>query len=365
MMGSVIASDLARSADVDEVVVADIDQDRLKRVKRLGGRKLSTESVDVKNGARLARFLKGFDVVSSALTHGSVHPSDVVAVKNGAKLVNIAFEDEQMQLDAEAKKRGALLVPGCGVAPGLGGVLLARGAQELGGATEGHIMVGGLPQKPIPPFRYRLVFSMVGLLREYTDVARIVRGGKVVKVRPFDEITTVEFPAPIGKCEGFFTDGLGSLLYTMKGFRELDEMTLRWPGHGGMMKVLVDGGFLSKDKVSVDGVEISPFDLTAAVLSGQFSRGGPEDVTVMRVVVRGSAGQITYDLVDYYDKNLGVTSMGKTTGYTCSIVTQMVGRGEVKGRGVLPPETALDGRSIERLTSELGKRDVRISARRA
>jgi saccharopine dehydrogenase-like NADP-dependent oxidoreductase len=128
-----------------------------------------------------------------------------------------------------------------------------------------------------------------------------------------------------------------------------------------MMKVLVDGGFLSKDKILLGGVEIAPFDVTAAVLSEQFSRGGPEDVTVMRVLVRGSAGQITYDLVDYYDKKLGVTSMGKTTGYTCSIVTQMIGRGEVKGRGVLPPEVALAGQSIEKLTAELEKRDVTIS----
>src|SRR5271157_599983 len=114
LMGSVIAWDLARAESVDEVVVTDIDPERIRRVKRFVGRKkLSTEVLDVKNGPKLARFLKGFDVVASALPHGSLHPADVVAVKTGAKLVNIAFEDEQMELDSEARKSGALLIPGC------------------------------------------------------------------------------------------------------------------------------------------------------------------------------------------------------------------------------------------------------------
>ncbi|MDA4137273.1 MAG: saccharopine dehydrogenase NADP-binding domain-containing protein, partial [Thaumarchaeota archaeon] len=184
LMGSVISWDLSRSADVDEVVVADLDPARLKALKRRAGKKLGTEVVDVKKAADLARFLKGFDVVASALPHGAVHPADVVAVKNGVKMVNIAFEDEQMELDAAARKSGATLIPGCGLAPGLGGILLAHGAEMIGGATSGRILVGGLPQKPVPPFGYKLVFSVIGLLREYMDDARVIRDGKVVTVRP-------------------------------------------------------------------------------------------------------------------------------------------------------------------------------------
>lgn len=362
-MGSVIAWDLARAENIDGVVVADIDPERLVKVKKAAGKKLSTEVVDVKDRVKLSRFLKGFDVVSSALPHGSIHSADVVAVKIGAKMVNIAFEDEQMLLDSEARKNGSLLIPGCGVAPGLGGILLAQGARELGGATDGHVMVGGLPQRPRPPFGYGLVFSIVGLLREYTDEARVVRNGKVVKVKPFDELKTVEFPAPIGTCEGFYTDGLATLLYTMKGFQELDEMTLRWPGHAEKMKFLVDAGFLSKRTVRVGGKEIAPFDLASALLSRELSGGDPEDVTVMRVEVRGPAGGITYEVFDYYDRKNKVTSMGKTTGYTGSIVAQMVGSGEVKGKGVVPPEVALGGEAVGKLIAELAKRGVKISER--
>jgi len=361
MMGSVMAWDLARSEGVDSVVVADIDPERLKSVKkRAPGKKLSTELVNLKDTRKVVSFLKEFDVAASALPHGIVHPSDVAAVEAGARMVNIAFEDEQMTLDARARKTGGALIPGCGVAPGLGGVLLAHGLEQIGGGDEGHILVGGLPQKPLPPFDYRLVFSIVGLLKEYVDDARVFRNGKLLKVRPFSTVESYEFPAPIGKLEGFCTDGLASLVYTMKGMKTLDEITLRWPGHAEKMGLLLESGFFSREKVRVGDVEVSPLEVSKAVLEKKLAEGDPRDMTVMRVIAKGRKGSVVYDMVDRYDEKNGVSSMGKTTAYTGSIVTQMLGSGEVKGKGVIPPEVAIRGKRVETLLSELDRRGVRV-----
>ena len=362
MMGSVIGWDLARSDGVDEVVVADIDGSRLADVRRrTPGRKLSTEVLDIKDRKRVTSFLGRFDVAASALPHGIVHHSDVAAAEAGTKMVNIAFEDVQMELDARAKKSGALIIPGCGVAPGLGGILLAHGLALLGGGDEGHILVGGLPQRPTGPFGYRLVFSIVGLLREYIEEARIVRGGKLIKVMPFSMVDTYDFPSPIGKLEGFPTDGLASLVYTMKGMKTLDEITLRWPGHAEKMNLLMDSGYFSREKVKAGESEVSPLELSYSVLGKKLAEGPAEDMTVMRVIAKGPKGTVTFDLVDMYDEKAKVTSMGKTTAYTGSIVTQMLGSGEISGKGVMPPETAIQGGKVDALVSELGKRGVRIT----
>lgn len=364
LMGSVIGWDLAGSDNVDEVVVADIDKERLESVRRRSpGKKMSVEVLDINERERVIQFLKRFDVAAAALPHGIVHHSDVAAVKAGAKMVNIAFEDEQMELDGEARKSGALLIPGCGLAPGLGGILLVRALEKLGGGDEGHILVGGLPQKPIPPFNYRLVFSVVGLLREYIEDARVVRGGKLVKVRPFSAVETYEFPAPVGRLEGFPTDGLATLIYTMKEMRTLDEITLRWPGHAEKMDLLMRSGYFSRDKVKVGGAEVEPLEVSWAVLAKKLAEGDPQDMTVMRVTAKGEKGETAYDMVDTYDKKRQVSSMGKTTAYTASIVAQMVGTGEVAGRGVVPPEKAVGGETVEVLISELGRRGVKISPR--
>ncbi len=362
LMGSVISWDLSRSPEVDEVVVADVDPEKLAALKkRTGSKKLSVATLNLKDEVKAGRFVKGFDVVASALPHGVVHPVDVGVVKAGAKLVDIAFEDAQMELDAVARKRGALLIPGSGVAPGLGGILLAEGVRQLAGADEGHILVGGIPANPVPPFGYKLVFSVVGLIREYIEEARVVRDGKLVKAMPFSTVEIVDFPEPIGKLEAFCTDGLASLVYTMKGMRVLDEKTLRWPGHAEKMNLLLESGFFSRDKVPVAGTEVSPLDLSYAVLGRKLSEGDPHDITVMRVVAKSSTRQITYDMVDRYDDENGVTSMGKTTGYTASIVTQMVGAGEIEGKGVIPPETAVQGQKVGKLLSELERRGVKIT----
>ena len=362
LMGSIIGWDLARSEVVDSVVVADIDHERLRNVKRrTPGKKLSTEVLDIRDRKKVVSFLKRFDVAASALPHGIVHHSDVAAVKAGAKMVNIAFEDEQMELHSQARKNGAILIPGCGVAPGLGGILLAHGLEEIGGGDEGHILVGGLPQNPIPPFNYRLVFSIVGLLREYIEEARVVRDGKMVKVMPFSSVESYAFPPPIGRLEGFPTDGLASLVYTVKGMRTLDEITLRWPGHAEKMNLLMESGYFSKEKTKVGEAEVAPLEVSWSVLGKKLSEGDPKDVTVMRVIARGKEREIVYDMVDRYDEANEVTSMGKTTGYTASIVTQMLGRGDIRGTGVIPPEEAVKGKLVQTLVEELGRRGVKIS----
>jgi lysine 6-dehydrogenase len=362
LMGSVIGWDLARSGGVDSVVVADIDPGRLASVKRRApGKKLTTEVLDIKDRKKVVSFLKGFDVAASALPHGIVHHSDVAAAEAGSKLVNIAFEDEQMALDGQARKTGAVLIPGCGVAPGLGGILLAHGLERMGGGDEGHILVGGLPQKPTPPFEYRLVFSIVGLLREYIEDARVFRDGKLLKVRPFSTVESYEFPAPIGKLEGFATDGLASLVYTMKGMKALDEITLRWPGHAEKMNLLMESGYFSREKVRVGEVEVAPLEVSWAVLGKKLAEGDPLDMTVMRVIAKGKRGTVVYDMADRYDEKNGVSSMAKTTAYTASIVTQMLGEGKIKGKGTIAPELAVQGKLVDELLSELEQRGVKIT----
>ncbi len=365
LMGSVIGWDLARSEAVDEVVVADVDERRLEDLRRRSPRKkLAVEPLDVADGDRAVRFLKRFDVAVSALPHGVVHLSDLAAARAGAKMVNIAFEDEQMALDARVRKSGGMLVPGCGLAPGLGGILLAHALRDMGG-DEGHVLVGGLPQKPLPPYGYRLVFSIVGLLREYTDEARVVRNGRLARVQPFSTVERVAFPAPVGRLEAFCTDGLATLLYTMRGMRSLDEKTLRWPGHVASMGLLMESGFFSKEKVRAGDKEVSPLEVSWAVLGRKLAEGDPRDMTVMRVIAKGGRKTTAYDMVDYYDEESGVTSMGRTTGFTASIVAQMIGAGRISGKGVVAPETAVSGARVGELLGELERRKVSLRKKTA
>ena len=85
--------------------------------------------------------------------------------------------DAELALDAEARSRGLNIIPDCGLAPGMVAVLVAHGAAQFDKLDEIHIRVGGLPQNPKPPLDYQLVFSVEGLINEYIERARVIRGG--------------------------------------------------------------------------------------------------------------------------------------------------------------------------------------------
>jgi lysine 6-dehydrogenase len=67
----------------------------------------------------------------------------------------------------------------------LGGELVNR----LGGRADALRLYvgGGLPEKPMLPFHYQLVFSVEGLINEYVEPARILRKGKLVTIEPLTE----------------------------------------------------------------------------------------------------------------------------------------------------------------------------------
>lgn len=362
MMGSSIASYLAFSGDVDHVTIADISEERLENLKKMSKKKIRLERLDVAREDQTVEFIKGHDVVASALPHGFVHIANLACIRAGGKMVDIAFEDQQMELQDRALKTNSLIIPGCGLAPGLSGILLYTGALLTEG-KKGTILVGGLPKKREPPFYYRLLFSVVGLLREYLSYARVIREGRIVRLRPFDKIIKVRFPKPIGVCEAFYTDGLGTLIYSLGGMDEVSELTLRWPGHAERFKFLIDAGFFDRRKIMTPSGEISPYEFMKHFLEIKLSQGEPEDITILRVKVGGKKGLFTATLIDSYDKKRKMTSMARTTGFTCASVVRMIGNGQINLKGIVPPEKAVSGKNFETLIDDLKTENINIKIR--
>ena len=67
-----------------------------------------------------------------------------------------------------------------------------------------------------------------------------------------------------------------------------------------------------------------------------------KDLVALQVTVTGMTGgggvRYSYRLLDYYDEEGGITAMGRTTAYTASAVVQLLARGEIEERGIVPPE---------------------------
>ena len=269
---------------------------------------------------------------------------------------NNSVVDAELALDAEAKSAGVNVIPDCGLAPGMVAVLVAHGVLRFEKVDEIHIRVGGLPQDPKPPLDYQLVFSVEGLINEYIERARIIRDGKIVEVDSMTEIESLDFPEPFGTMEAFQTSGGTSTLpETFLGkVRELDYKTIRYRGHCGKFKTMIDLGLCSSDAMTVDGASVKPRRVLGDLLVKHLPHDEP-DVVLVRVEIVGDGKRLRYDIIDRYDPKTNLSAMMRTTAFPASIVALMMARGQIEKKGALPQERCVPPQLF---MDELAKRKI-------
>ncbi|HEY0098068.1 MAG TPA: saccharopine dehydrogenase C-terminal domain-containing protein [Pyrinomonadaceae bacterium] len=368
-MGLGAAYDLAHNSDgVAAVTVADIDLERARAVvSTVGSAKLTPAHVDVNDPAQVVALMRGHDAVISCVTYYHNLQLARAAIEARANFCDLggnnAVVASELALDAEARAAGINIIPDCGLAPGMVSVLAAHGAARFDELEAIHIRVGGLPQSPRPPLNYQIVFSVEGLINEYVERARVIRGGQIVEVESLAEIEALEFPAPYGRMEAFQTSGGTSTLPdTFQGrLQELDYKTIRYPGHCGAFKLFVDLGLAASEEIEVDGVRVRPRRLLGEMLLRHLPADEP-DVVLIRLAFRGrTAGRdarLRYDIIDRFDERTGLSAMMRTTAFPASIIAQMMAQGETTGRGALPQELVVPP---DKFVAALAARDIRIN----
>ncbi|MBR9973967.1 MAG: saccharopine dehydrogenase NADP-binding domain-containing protein [Bacteroidetes bacterium] len=340
MVGSAIVRDLS-SDPAFSVTVADRDRSALDRCAA-AATAVKTLQADLADPDALGGVIAEADLVIGAVPGFMGFETLRRVIDAGKNVVDISFfPEDPFTLDTLARERGVTAVMDCGLAPGLGNILMGRLNEELDDIDTFLCYVGGLPVVRRKPYEYAAVFSPIDVIEEYTRPARYIENGSEV-VRPaLSDIEEMDFDG-IGTLEAFNTDGLRSLAVTMHA-PNMKEKTMRYPGHVALMKALRDTGFFDKEAIDIAGQRIAPLDFTARLLFPAWEmKEGEEDLSVMRVIIEGRRGATvqrhTFDLLDRYDRVTGVTSMARTTGYTCAVAARLVADGSYRHAGISPPE---------------------------
>jgi len=372
LMGSAIARDLIKSDNVEQVVALDIDRDRLNSLTRMErSARLLVKLHDVRHRSETVKLLKQFDVGVGALPHGLSEHAIQSTLAAGVNFVDLIFgwRFEQSKITVTAKKKGITIIPACGLAPGLTNILAMAAADEMDRVDEVHIKVGGIPERPKPPLNYRIVFSFDAVLEEYLRKAKIVRNGRITEVDALSGLETVNFPPPIGRCECFYTDGLSTLIRTLKDVREMDEKTIRWPGHVAQIRTLIECGLLDTDPVHLNGTTITPRQFISNILSDRLRLNEEKDLTLLRIDVagrrNGKRAHYEYEMIDHYNRKGRMTSMARTTAFPCSIAAQLLAEGKVQPKGLIPPELAFRGDLQREFMRRLQERGIKISLKKS
>lgn len=340
MIGATIARDLAADESLQATVV-DVSDANLLRVA--GVPRLQSRRADLSTPSGVSNAIAGADVVVGAMPSALGLMVLKTVIEAGKPFADISFmAEDARQLDELARKNNVTAVVDCGVAPGLANLLIGMAAAKMTQVDRAVYYVGGLPHARDWPYQYKAPFAPLDVIEEYTRPARMIENGRVVTKEALSEPELLAFE-PVGELEAFNTDGLRSLLTTIPA-RDMKEKTLRWPGHVELMRVLRDTGYFDKDEIELRGGQrVRPIDVTSRLLFGKWElRPGEPEFTVLRVIVEGSAAEggvrMTADLFDETDARTGTSSMARTTGFPCAIVTRMLAAGRIAQRGVLPPE---------------------------
>ncbi|BBM87965.1 saccharopine dehydrogenase family protein [Candidatus Uabimicrobium amorphum] len=336
LMGKAMAKDLAKDYQVTAV---DVNPKNLEGLQQLN---IETKTADLSQADTIKSCVAPFDLVVLAVPGFMGFDALKAVIEAKKDVADISFcEEDFFLLDDLAKENGVTAVVDCGVAPGLGNIILGHHTQNMQ-IDNFECLVGGLPTRRSWPYEYKAPFSPIDVIEEYTRPARIMENGQIVIKEALSETEHVEFPE-IGTLESFNSDGLRTLLKTMQ-IPNMKEKTLRYPGrHIEYMKVLRETGLFSKEEISVKGNKIRPIDLTAQLLFPKWKFEEKEhDFTVMRITIEGKENgenkKYVYNMLDRYCSETDTTSMAKTTGYTCTGAARLIAEGHFTRKGICPPE---------------------------
>ncbi len=350
------ALDLLRFGNPEELILADAVPATTAKLaeflkKHTKPKILTPIALDASDAQAVIVAAKGCDLILNAAPYRFALDITKAAIAARVPMVDLGGDTDmvlrQLALSDDAKAAGITIIPDCGMGPGMTNITVGHAIDVLDVADTIITRDGGIPLRPEPPLGYHLVFAIETLVNEYTGMTTQLRNGELVQIAPMTEIEECTLPV-VGRVEA--THGMGmlsTLPWTYRGrVRNLENKFVRYPGHFAFWKTLRDAGFFSRETVQTEAGPSEPRALTKALLERfLMPKGGEQDVSIIQTISEGTkdgkAVRVEHLICDRSDAATGLTSMQRTTGFTASIVGQMIVAKEIQQKGVLPPELAV------------------------
>ncbi|MCD6260909.1 MAG: saccharopine dehydrogenase NADP-binding domain-containing protein [Thaumarchaeota archaeon] len=369
-VGSVIAKHLARSEEVEELIIADKSLERARRVAaETGRRKAVAKRVNALNYRRVAKLAKNVDILINATLPKYNLSLMKACLEAGAHYIDLASDDtdEQIKLNRRFKEQGLTALICMGEDPGLSNILARYGVEQLSKVRSIKIrdcessIIKGMRTHLTPLYSKEVYFS------ELSESAYIYQNGRYRRLPPLSGYEEYEFPPPIGRMPVYAVshEEVFTIPKYIKGVKYVDFKLFIPSDVVQILKVLKVLGLLSKKKVKVDGQEISPAKVLYAVLPdpeeliGKVSGYAGIVVEVEGRRNRRRVKHVLYTLMSHEEayKEFDTTATAYLTGTPPAVAALMIASGEIRERGVYPPENL----KPEPILESLAEYDIVIS----
>ncbi|NNE35513.1 MAG: saccharopine dehydrogenase [Rhodothermales bacterium] len=350
-VGSAVAYDLALRDDVEEIRVCDSRAHSLQVLRKLiDSPRLQPYQVDGRDTTLLAPIVEDCDcivgcadpVINLKLAQLALSVGTHFCDQGGSDYVS----DKILLLGDEAKEKGIWLIPDCGLAPGLVNILCLMGIEEFDEVENAFIRVGDIPQRPTPPFNFRVSTSAEKIIEDYSNPAVLIQDGALTSVNPLTGVEPIFFREPYGLLETFYSAvNMHSLSEHLEGqVRNLDLKTIRWPGHADQWRFVLGLGFGEKQSIDLR-THLTYRDVLIRRLRRLLGDEQP-DVVLVRIVINGVLdGQkktLVIQMIDAFNDEEGLSAIRRSTSMPTATVATLLGGGKLEGGGASPPELVLD-----------------------
>lgn len=288
---------------------------------------------DVTDTEKMRAIIGQQDAVISALPYFLNKDIAKIAHDLGVHYFDLTEDVETTNYILELSKTAtSVMAPQCGLAPGFIGIIGAHLTQVFTKLRDIELRVGALPKYPNGLLAYSFTWSPAGVINEYINDAEAIHNGQRKMVSSLDGFEYINIGGR--EFEAFTTSGgLGTMCATYEGKVDtLNYKSIRYPGHGKLMKFLIQELILKEDKQQLTEI---------------LERAKPpvkEDVVYIYAVVEGWQGEKLFRN-EYFKSFSPLAIAGRewraiswTTAASVAAVVEMVADGHLPQKGFIKQE---------------------------
>jgi len=354
--------DLVKFSDFLEIVVAEYNLDAANDlVEELNDPRLRAVFFDANDYDSMLKLFPGFDVVINGLPWKYDLTVTKACVEVGVSGLDVSTEEEQWDFDAVAKEKDIIFIPGVGATPGITNVM-ARNAVDQMDEIDDILINFAAFRCPAPA--PGLLITFLYEFHPENDYRVYFKDGEFVQVGPFEGLKKVKFFGPIGEQEVCYIPH--DETWTMPESLGAKEVSVRgcFPPHAmKLAKAMLESGLYSEKPITIKGVETNALEIMHdLLLELPETKGTP--LWAYGLVVEVIGKKDGKDLkITHWNEHPPMEEWGGKAAYykniaiPLSIGAQMIARGDIKDRGVLPPESVIDPALF---FAELNKREIKI-----
>ena len=373
-MGRVTVRTLTEYEDVDQITIADYDEERAHDVAAtLNSSKILVRQIDVYDSERLSKLVRGANVVLSAVEYVFNQPILRVCIQEKVHYADLGglfhMTRKLMDMSPEAEAAGITAILGMGGTPGITNILARTAVDKLDRVDSIKVQLGCSDDTPstaplVAPYSIRTI------LDEFTRPPQVFQNDTWYPQQPLTGQEELIFPLPVGRATAIFSLHSECASFPVsfrdKGIRHVSFKIAFPSDFMKKLKFLVDIGFGSDEPISVRGVKVSPREVLARLLEmTPVEDVEPQDCDVLRVVVAGEAqGQrleIVNQAVVLPYRRWGIGAGALDTGTPLAIAGRMLANEEIARRGAFGPELCIP---VEPFFQELARYDMHVTETR-